>query len=406
MHFRKPLMQTLVALFTLLALPLAAAAQAAQPHHSKKFRNYTVTDLGVLGSGTSSSGFDMNHAGWVAGSSNLVPFGPQHAFLWYGAGPLQDLGTLSGSECPQCNSGADGPSASGEAAIGSEIATPDPDNEDFCGYGTHLQCRAAVWRYGNLKPLSTLPGGRNANAFGINDLGELAGFAEDGVSDPTCASATPFQKIRFQAVLWNKAGEIRKLSPLTEMGDTVAFAFGLNNRGQVVGSSGTCATQGLPPANVTGLHAVVWERDGTPTYLGTLGDAANTMYNAAGAINDLGDIVGTSQFTDGTVHSFLWKKGIGMQDLGTLPGAFVTVAGCCDTGNNKDEVVGFSIDELGSRPFLWSDGAMVDLNTLLPANSPLYLLNAESINEKGEITGQACVLPDCSVVHAYLAKPN
>jgi probable HAF family extracellular repeat protein len=154
------------------------------------------------------------------------------------------------------------------------------------------------------------------------------------------------------------------------------------------------------------LHAVVWERDGTPTYLGTLGDAANTMYNAAGAINDLGDIVGTSQFTDGTVHSFLWKKGIGMQDLGTLPGAFVTVAGCCDTGNNKDEVVGFSIDELGSRPFLWSDGAMVDLNTLLPANSPLYLLNAESINEKGEITGQACVLPDCSVVHAYLAKPN
>jgi hypothetical protein len=37
-----------------------------------------------LGEGTNSSAFDMNNAGWVAGSSNLTLGGPQHAFLWYG----------------------------------------------------------------------------------------------------------------------------------------------------------------------------------------------------------------------------------------------------------------------------------------------------------------------------------
>ena len=55
---------------------------------------YSVRDLGVLGKGTNAAGDDMNSAGWVAGSSNLIPNGPQHAFLWYGAGPLFDLGTL------------------------------------------------------------------------------------------------------------------------------------------------------------------------------------------------------------------------------------------------------------------------------------------------------------------------
>ena len=405
MKSRHPFIHSFVALSALLASSLVLSAQGAS-QHGKKFKDYTVTDLGALGSGTNSTGFDMNHAGWVAGSSNLVPSGPQHAFLWYGGGSLEDLGTLGGSACPQCNSAADGPSANGEAVIGSETSVADPDGEDFCGFGTHLQCLGAVWRYGKLKALPTLPGGHNANAFGINDLGLSVGFSENGEQDLTCATATAFQTHRFQAVMWERDGDIRVLHPLQHMGDTVGYAFGINNRGQVVGSSGTCATQGLPPVNVTGLHAVVWERDGAPTYLGTLGDPAHTMYNAATAINELGDIVGTSQFTDGTVHSFLWKKGVGMRDLGTLPGAFATIAGCCDTVNNQDEVVGFSIDELGITPFLWHDGAIVDLNSLMPANSPLYLLSASSINEAGEITGQACVLPDCSVLHAFRATPK
>jgi probable HAF family extracellular repeat protein len=382
----------------LVASLATAAAPAAQPTECK-LPQYSVTDLGVLGKGTNAAAFDMNQTGWVAGSSNLVPNGPQHAFLWYGAGPLIDLGTLGGS-----NSGADGPNLYGEAAIGSEISKSDPDHEDFCAYGTHLRCLGAIWRYGKLTALHNLPGGRNGNAFGVNNLGEVVGWTENGVRDSTCAKATPFQVFRFEAVKWEPNGEIRELRPLT--GDTVAFSMGINDLGQAVGSSGKCSTQGLPPANVTGLHAVLWEKDGTPVYLGTLGNAKNTTSNNASSINDLGQVVGTSQYKDGTVHSFLWTRGIGMHDIGTLPGAFATIAGCCRTVNNRGEVVGFSIDANGMTAFLWRDGKIKDLNTLVPANSPLHLMGAFSINDAGEIAGQGCVMPACTELHAFRATPK
>jgi probable HAF family extracellular repeat protein len=190
-------------------------------------------------------------------------------------------------------------------------------------------------------------------------------------------------------------------------GDNVAFAMGVNDLGQAVGSSGTCSTQGLPPANTTGLHAVLWEPDGTPKYLGTLGDQNHTASNNASSINDRGDVVETSEYTDGTVHSFLWTKAKGMQDLGTLtPAAFATIAGCCRTVNNFDEVVGFSIDPKGMTPFRWKDGHMVDLNTLIPSNSPLRLLGAYSVNDAGEIAGQGCVLPACTEMHAFRLVPK
>jgi probable HAF family extracellular repeat protein len=374
------------------------AAPAAQAPGCEK-PQYTVTDLGVLGTGTNSSAFDMNSIGWVAGSSNLVPNGPQHAFLWYGAGPLKDLGTLGGP-----NSGADGPNLYGEAAVGSELATADPDKEDFCAFGTHLVCRGAIWRYGKLTTLPNLPGGRNGNAFGVNNLGQLVGFTENGVRDSTCATGTPFQVFRFEAVKWEPNGQIHVLRPLP--GDTVAFAMGLNDLGQAVGSSGTCATQGVPP-QVNGLHAVLWEADGTPKDLGRFGDADHAMSNNASSINDLGDVVGTSEANDGTVHSFLWTKAKGRQDLGALtPATFLTVAGCCRTVNNLDQVVGWSIDPNGMTAFRWKDGQMKDLNSLIPANSPLHLLAAYSINDEGEIAGQACVLPACTEMHAYRLTPK
>jgi probable HAF family extracellular repeat protein len=381
-----------------LAACLGTAAAGQAPGSGKP--QYTVTDLGVLGKGNNATSNDMNSIGWVAGQSNLVPNGPQHSFLWYGAGPLVDIGTLGGP-----NSGAGGPNLYGEAAVESELAVKDPDNEDFCAFGTYLECRGAIWRYGKLTALPRLPGGRNSNAFGVNNLGQVIGWSENGVRDSTCAKGTPSQVFRYEAVRWGPNGQIQVLRPLP--GDTVSFAMGINDFGQAVGSSGTCATQGLPPGHVNGLHAVLWEADGTPKDLGRFGDQDHTMSNNASSINDLGDVVGTSEANDGTVHSFLWTKAKGRQDLGTLtPAAFLTVAGCCRTVNNLDEVVGFSVDPNGMTAFRWKDGHMKDLNTLIPANSPLHLLGAYSINDEGEIAGQACVMPACSEMHAYRLSPK
>jgi hypothetical protein len=44
------------------------------------------------------------------------------------------------------------------------------------------------------------------------------------------------------------------------------------------------------------------------------------------------------------------------------------------------------------RAVPWQNGKIVDLNTLIPAGSPLYLLSASDINDEGVIAGQACVL--------------
>ena len=50
--------------------------------------------------------------------------------------------------------------------------------------------------------------------------------------------------------------------------------------------------------------------------------------------------------------------------------------------------MGLSIDKTGApRAFLRRNGVMLDLNTLLPANSPIYALVAQLINSSGEIAG-------------------
>ena len=228
-----------------LSLGLAAslatvAAPAAQAPRCEK-PQYSVTDLGVLGKGTNSlQRTDMNSIGWVAGSSNLVPNGPQHAFLWYGSGPLRDLGTLGGP-----NSGADGPNLYGEAAVGSELATTDPDKEDFCAFGTHLVCRGAIWRYGKLTAVAESTRRPQCQRFWRKQSGPVGGLVGEWRSRFYLRQGNPFQVFRYEAVKWEPNGKIHELRPL--QGDTVAFAMGLNDLGQAVGSSGTCATQGVPP---------------------------------------------------------------------------------------------------------------------------------------------------------------
>jgi probable HAF family extracellular repeat protein len=379
-------------IFTLIAASsLFAVLATAQPPRPR----YTVKDLGTFGGpGTNSAAYDMNNAGWVAGSGNLTPGGPQHAFLWYGGGPLKDLGTLGGP-----NSEAGGPNAFGEAALISETSKKDPNGEDFCGFGTNLQCLAAIWKNGRLTALGALPGGNNAQAYGLNNYGQVVGFSENGVRDSTCSS-TPSQVLRFKPVIWGPQGEIHEL-PLP-LGDTVGFAFGINNSGQAVGTSGVCSKTSLPPVNPDGQHAVLWERDGSPTILGTLGGAAHIV---ATSINNLGEVAGNSEAKDGTIHPFVWTRHTGIQDLGTFPGAFVTVAPCCDTINDRGEVVGFSIDATGTpHAFLWRDKVLIDLNDLVVGVSPLHLLFSDAINDGGEIAGVG--VTSTGEMHAFLATPR
>jgi probable HAF family extracellular repeat protein len=383
-----------LSLLAALTIPVRLGAQPQPPR-------YTVTDLGTLG-GTYSYAYGLNNAGVVAGGAATASQTGgvfQTAFLW-AAGHIINVGTLGGAACPSCNSEAGGPNAGGESALISETSNLDPNREDFCGFGTHRQCLAAIWKNGALTALSTLPGGNNAQAYWINNLGEVIGFSENSTPDSTCA--TPFQVRGFQAVKWAPNGQIQPLSPL--QGDTVSFGFGINDNGQAVGASGLCSNVTLPPNNAPNApHAVLWERDGSVTNLGALAGGAGNYI--ATSVNNRAEVVGNSVMLDGTVHPFLWTRPAGTRDLGLFPGDFATIAPCCNTINSRGEIVGFSLPgPLGNgRAIVWQHKIPLDMNSLIPAGSPWYLRAAESINDAGEIVGWGTINGD---VHAFLAKPT
>ena len=90
-----------------------------------------------------------------------------------------------------------------------------------------------------------------------------------------------------------------------------------------------------------------------------------------------------------------------MQDLGTLSG---DVASVSISINDAGTVVGASLDaSFNPRAFLWENGVMTDLNTLIAGDSPLYLLTGCSINSRGEITGLG--MTSTGEIHTYLASP-
>jgi len=295
-----------------------------------------------------------------------------------------DLGTLGGKNS-WTNYG--GINDRGEAVGLAETSVPDPDGEDMCGFGTKLTCRPFYWRYGHMTALPTL-GGNNGQASAINNRGQIVGISETTDSDPGCTAGKPGKVI--SPVLWEK-GEARPLPTL--VGDQDGFVQGINNRGQAVGSSGTCT-------NIS-MHAVLWEND-TAIQLKDLGQAGGAAY----AINDHGQIVGYVSSADGTtIVAAIWQNGE-ITSIPILPGDSAAFA----TGiNNRGQVVGSDFNSTGwSHGFISQDGVLTDLNTLIPGDSNLFIIAASNINERGQISGMATVVtgPNAGNIHAILLTPR
>jgi probable HAF family extracellular repeat protein len=376
----------LALLFAALALPLRLAAQDKQDHNQLRHARYAITDLGTLG-GTFSEAVGINNPGSMAGIS--TPPGDQvvHAALWQ-HGVITDLGTLGGpnSIAPEAEPQ---PNARGEVAGASDTATPDPNGEDFCGFGTHLICLPFIWEKGVLTALPTL-GGNNGEAWQINNRGQIIGAAENTTQDPTCTAFA----LEVEPVIWER-GTIQELP--TVSGDLDGLAQAINDRGQAVGISTNCFSELF----VFPSHNVLWP-NGPNGGVIDLGNLGSTMFNIAFGINNRGQVVGQSGLTgDMAFHAFLWQDGA-MTDLGTLPGDVVSWA---ETINSKGEAVGTSFDANNNpHPFVWRDGMMTNLNTLIPPDSPWLLLEALGNNDRGQIVGYG-LRTDIGEVHAYVATP-
>jgi probable HAF family extracellular repeat protein len=379
------------ALLTVVAS--GAHFEAAEDHEQTR---YQVSDLPSLG-GTASRGNSVNNAGLVAGYSKLAGDLSRHATVWAG-GSIFNLGTLGGP-----NSSVAWPVKNTRGIIAgiSQTATPDPLKETWsCGAffsgpnNTGFTCLGFVWEDGVMRALPTL-GGNNAFATGANNHRQVVGWAENTVHDPTCVSP---QVLQFRPVVWGpERDQIQELPPLS--GDTSGAATAINDRGQVVGISGTC-DQAV--GRFTAAHAVLWENDAA-TDIGNLG--GNT-WNTPMAINRRGDIVGfASQPGDDpdnpNLHAFIRTGRDGIHDLGTLPGDLTSQANGI---NNHRQVVGTSCPAAGPcRGFVWQDGVMTDLNALVQPGYSKHLESAQDINDLGEIAGRA-LDPGTNRLSAFLAR--
>jgi probable HAF family extracellular repeat protein len=364
---------------------LLATFLLAQPSSSSA-ASYSVTDLGPVG--PAGQPFYVTNNGLVGGASATAS-GSYHGVFWY-RGLQSDVGTFGGS-----NSTAYGVNVKAEVVGWAETSETDPYGEDFCGFGTHNICLPFVWQSGLMSPLPTL-GGKSGTAYMVNSRGQAAGVAETSGWDPTCPAP---QKFQFKPVIWTN-GAVQELP--TSAGDIEGAAFTVNESGQAVGASGACsAFNPISLLNFQPLHALLWE-NGVVTDLGSLGGTGHAGGISARSINNMGQVVGGSDLRgDQTFHAFLWTKSMGMQDLGTVTGDFASEA---IANNDSGDVVGVSLDnQFNPRAFLWRNGVMADLNSLVPAGSPLYLFTACSINSSGDIIGIA-ISGDGSF-HSYMAVP-
>ena len=148
----------------------------------------------------------------------------------------------------------------------------------------------------------------------------------------------------------------------------------------VVLSIGLALVAGPIPTAVAGEQA----QPDHSFILTDLGGLPNSSGTGAFAINNRGEVVGTSVIgfppDPAADHAFLWTDGV-MRDLGVLPGQLFSDASGI---NNAGQVVRGS-----NHAFSWKKGAMTDIGTL-PGDR--YSV-ARGINDQGQIVGDSGLRP-------------
>jgi len=282
-------------------------SQTSDPNptmHAFLWQDGTMTDIGTLG-GRNSLAWAINDAGHVAGESSTPDGQSEHAFLFDGTA-MRDLGSLGG---PQMSSWGHGISLD-DQVIGYSLY-PGGSSQEYHGF---------LYRDGRMIDLWTFYG-RNSRAFGINNLGEVVGYAA-----------------RLDGTLHAFSYDGFGLIDLGTLGGAQSFAYGINDSGQIVGESETARGAG---------HCFVYS-DGVMNDIGTLQGMDGATCTAY-ATNSFRQVVGFSRRQTGAQGGFLYSDGE-MIDLNEQipPNAgvqFVSATGINDFG----QIIGYGYNQRGDN---------------------------------------------------------
>jgi probable HAF family extracellular repeat protein len=261
---------------------------------------------------------------------------------------LIDLGTLGGPE-----SFAAGINDAGQVT-GHSDTTVNGDR------------RAFLYSNGILSNLGSLANGQYSEGFAINGLGQAAGDSYTGIVVDSNGNSG------IHAVIFNNGG-ITDLGTLP--GHLYSLAYGINDSGQVTGSS--------KPS--VGFVQGFFYSNGTMTLIPGI---PGSVMSSGNAINNSGDVAGVSfNSTNNATHAILYSNGA-TTDLGTLPGGTSSVGVAI---NSSRQVTG-SAD---GQAFLYSNGSMTSLPTLGGTGGSGY-----AINDGGVVVGSSKMKGD-TVLHAF-----
>ncbi|MCC3420757.1 MAG: DUF3466 family protein [Microcoleus sp. PH2017_07_MST_O_A] len=360
---------------------VATGVQKALLSNDIPLYRYQAIDLGSIApTGNATQANAINDKGQIVGRSQTTEVSGtgfrNQGFVWENGEfkPLTSTGIKNGGgdntgkEVTQRGGG-------GFTAAINDLGAIAGTSDEFAGRATD---RGLLWQReagGDYTLQITDLGGVESYFFDINNKNEIAGRHIYGPGSTSTASN------RTRA-FYSSEGFI---NPLPDLGGDTGRAVGINNKSVIVGE---VDSDGLNDKTVN--TAALWEKGADGKYkltnLGTFGAEQATLRD----INDSGQIIGsTSGGTGATATSspFLLQNGQKI-NIGSLGGATGAAAGI----NQFGQVVGVSQNSsLQNRAFVWNNGTIKDLNSLILTNpsfggSNVTLTNATGINNFGDIS--------------------